>query len=638
LDRQRLIDLSQFKQVRREAGMAKPLFVAIGVHKAATMPELDGVLSSVRNLSNWAAGEGYEVVRIDDGSGRVTVDRIKEELTPLDAATGDWDPKRLLDRPRIVVYFCGHGLHAPQDQYWILSAGPNQDDERISAVGFRDILTTYGPKQIAFISDACRVAQTVRGLARSVVGAYEALGGVVQKDTFFSSLDGEASFTFPSKDGKPAYCVFSSVLVRALSRPTDPEALSGLYLKLGRMIVSSRSLANYLEQKVPEAALDVGKLQMPQCDPGFREEEDYYVDFGSLPVPSPAAVEARQAKIATERAEAQDGRIVRSRSEWRKPYAEGLQPLIGPVLTAFIEHYGRGPLLLSSDSDAPNVEAPGLLPSVSIPETENLLQHVRVRQRWNFTAFQRWNFIALVDKPFADSGRSGVAVVRVADLFAALPLHHQLWCTAIIDKGRGSAGMAGGVELLAWGGQYPPLPPRLSAAEALKGLSAGTLNAEDTAILAEDMRYMKHADPMYGIVAAYLYNAIGDVSNIRRMCYYYKYYAQDIPFDIAMLGQLELKGRPNGGFYIEVPEIAELTAAERRPDAPSFVWEKTPAVTADVAGVTPLLRTGWQHIQASRHAVHRRCWELTPYLTESPISTFQGHEVGARLIEILREL
>ena len=68
--------------------------------------------------------------------------------------------------------------------------------------------------------------------------------------------------------------------------------------------------------------------------------------------------------------------------------------------------------------------------------------------------------------------------------------------------------------LLAWGERYPSPTPMFSAEEGLKGLSTGTLNAEDTAIWAEAMRDSKHADPMYGIVAAYLYNAIGDVSNI----------------------------------------------------------------------------------------------------------------------------
>jgi hypothetical protein len=46
------------------------------------------------------------------------------------------------------------------------------------------------------------------------------------------------------------------------------------------LIVSSQSLATYLEQKVPDAALNVGTLQVPQCDPGFRPSTNIYVDFG----------------------------------------------------------------------------------------------------------------------------------------------------------------------------------------------------------------------------------------------------------------------------------------------------------------------------------------------------------------------
>jgi len=605
--------------------MASPLFIAIGVHKAAGMPHLDGVLTSVNMLSDWAKNRGYEIVRIDDEGTRVTVARIKQELTPLDAA-GDPDPRRLLDRPRIVVYFCGHGLHAAQDQYWILSAGPKQPGERISAVGFRDMLATYGPKQISIISDACRSAEVVPGLASSVVDAYEGWAAVVQKDRFFSSQDGEESFAVPAKGGKPAYCVFSSVLVRALSEPADPAALDVLYRKTGRAIVSSQSLADYLDRKVPDAALGVGKWQAPQCDPGFRPEINDYVDFGAV---APAKDEAREAAVEAQRLNAQNERINNSRSEWRGPYVEGLQRYMGPALMTSLDHHRPGPLLLWSNSGAPRVVAAASSEDDSLltPEGEQFV-----------LARRPWYFMALVHEPFAASGRSGVAVVSVSDLFAAIPLQRRLWCTAIIEKRQGPDGSEGGVELLAWGDKYPSPPPRLSAAEALKGLSAGTLNAEDTAVLAEDVRYAKHVDPMYGIVAAYLYNSIGDVSNIRRMCYYYERNEQDVPFDIAMLARLELKGRPDGGFYVDVPEVAEVPEAERRRDAPDFVWKETPAVTVGVAGVTPLLRAGWQHIQASPHAVHKRCWELTPHLTESPISTFRGLDVGAALIEALKEL
>jgi hypothetical protein len=604
--------------------MVKPLFVAIGVHKAAGMPHLDGVLTSVKTLSDWAEDRGYEVVRIDDKTTRVTVARIEQELTPLDVVSGDPDPKRLLDRPRIVVYFCGHGLHAPQDQYWVLSAGPNQPGERISAVGFRDMLASYGPKQISIISDACRSAMVVRGLASSVVHAYEGQATVVQKDRFFSSQDGEQSFAVPAKDGKPAYCVFSSVLMRALSEPLDPKALDTVYLKMGRKIVSSQSLADYLDGKVPDAALIAGKWQLPQCDPGFRPEINDYADFGAV---VPVENRTRAAAVEAQRIAAQDRRIQSSSSEWREPYVQSVQQYMQQNFSNLLQRGWPSLLLLASRTGQPRVETPRgarvgtILRTFSAP--------FGIPRQWSVTAFN--------NEPFAENGLSSVAVVNLSDLFAAIPLHRGLWCTAIIETEQSPEGAKGGVELIAWGGVDPSTRPRLSAAEALKGLSAGTLNAEDTAILAENIRRAKHADPMYGIVAAYLYNAIGDISNIRRMCYYYKEHNQDVPFDIAMLAQLKFERHRNGGFYVNVPRVEATSNAERRQGAPSFVSEETPSIRVGVAGLTPLLRAGWQNIQTSRHAVHRKCWELTPYLTESPVSTFRGADVGTSFIRALEE-
>ncbi|HEX9210909.1 MAG TPA: hypothetical protein VF901_10380 [Bradyrhizobium sp.] len=585
------------------------------------MPQLDGVLTSIDRFSTWARNQGYDLAKIDDTNERVTVARIKRELTPINAATGEPDPKRLLDRPRIIVYFCGHGIHAPQDQYWILSAGPKQPNERISAIGFREMLATYGPTQIAMISDACRSAQVVQGLASSVVDLYEGQPTVIEKDNFFSSQAGEQSFAVPSKNGKAAYCIFTSVLMRALSQPEDPEALDGLYLKTGRKIVSSQSLARYLERKIPDAALNVQRLQLPQCDPGFRPEINDYVVFGpATGAFTKAQAEQRQAATIRVRDAARSERFEKSRSEWRGPYVTDLEPLIEPLL----RDYHQAPLLLSSRTGVPHLHAPEF--NTKVPRSNDLLERQASRAKWNT--------FALFDKPYAATERSGITLLQMADLFVALPLHRRLWCAVLIDKGHA----ADGVELLAWGGESPSPGGPLTAAEALKGLSAGTLTAEDMSVLAEGIRYSKHADPLYGIVAAYLYNAVGDVENIRRMCYYYQYHNQDVPFDIAMLAQVELKRRRDGGFRIEVPEVAETPQTKRRPRSASFVWEKTPATTLDVAGVTPLLRTGWQHIEKSRHDVHRKCWELTTHLTQSPISTFQGDQTGQRLLQILREL
>jgi len=71
------------------------------------MPLLDGVLTPVKALLKWAVDQGYELVRIDDEIERVTVERIKDELTPIKGH--DRESKPLLDRPRIVIYFAATG-------------------------------------------------------------------------------------------------------------------------------------------------------------------------------------------------------------------------------------------------------------------------------------------------------------------------------------------------------------------------------------------------------------------------------------------------------------------------------------------------------------------------------------------------
>ena len=616
--------------------MANPLFIAIGVHNAATMPVLDGVLTSIDDLSTWAESHGYDVVKFDDRTEPLTVDIIKDRLTPRsEQYPGGRNTTELLDRPRIVVYFCGHGLDVAQDQYWILSAGPDQPGERITAVGFREMLASYGPRQVAIFSDACRTPASLDGLASSVINKNQALPGKVEREYFYSSRPGESSFAVPAKDGKPAYCVFSNVLLRALSAPPDPDALDTLYLMVDREIVSSQSLADYLETKVPVAALEVDRFQAPQCNPGFRPLLNVYVEFARAHGLSPRVIALGADRRFTERSAAQQDRIARSVSEWRRPYSEHLQTYMGPQLETSLRKYKRGPLFYSSNSPNPDVdivvkEPPdqriGVLPDViGVP-------YYPIRQNWTATPIHG----------FVDTSLSSVCVVRAADFYTVVPIHRRLWCGVILDVPTEVIPTASGAELMVWGDVYPiyQVGQKLSSAEALKGLSSRTLNAQDTAVLAQEMRYAKHADPMYGIVSAYLYNSIGDVSNIRRMCYYYKSNGQDAPFDVAMLAGVELEQDHDGTgqFFVNVPEVPELPAIEQLAEAPDFVWRTTPATRVGVAGVTPLLRVGWQYIQASQYAVHRKCWELASNLTASPIATLRGHDAGTRMIEILREI
>jgi hypothetical protein len=628
--------------------MEKPLFIAIGVHNANGMQPLEGALKGVKDLTFWAQSCGYDTIAIDDRSKNVNIARIRNCLTPDEG--DEPSPAMLLDRPRIVVYFCGHGIHAPADQYWILSAGLKQPGERISAVGFREVLATYGPKQIAFIIDACRSPMVVTGYGSAVVDAYEAEVKSPQKDTFYSCADGTASFAMPAKDGKPAYCIFSETLFKALSRPDpDDDNLDELYLDLGRRVITSQSLANYLETHVPEIALlKAGKIQTPLCETGFRPKNNNYVVFAedifkSISAPiieiSPSLPEIDQRnfvnyKIALSK-ERQPNRIERSRSEWRAPFIEEVQNyiqsspswshrnLFGPCLVVS----NPSPVLVGENTSSYDIWLR------SLPHLERSM---------GYCCWEPYG------KGFLNTHNSDVFIVNVEDLYSPIILFRHLWCAMTFKQVSAQNDNAiGGIDLLAWGGRYDYRPSRadmlsmgeLDGTEALKGFSEGTLNSDDIRIFTQSMRNMKHVDPMLGIIAAYLYNRIGDVENIRRMCYYYHWHDQAVPFDIAMLAGVPLDyNRRESLFTINVPEVRKTPEAERTENAPQFTWESTPLAHITVAGVTPILRVGWQHIRNSKHRIHRQCLELIDHLTEAPITTFSGNEVGEALIKAFKGL
>lgn len=655
--------------------MVKPLFIAIGVHNAHSMQVLDGVLKGVDDLTSWANSYGYDVIKIDDRNQSVNINRIRNALTPGDPPS----PALLLDRPRIVVYFCGHGLYAPQDQYWILSAGPNQSRERISIVGFRDTLATYGPSQIAIISDACRISQALTGQGDCVVDAYEADVGYPQKDIFFSSRDGAASFAVPAQAGKSAYCVFSETLLKALSEP-DGDNLDSLYFQLGRKVVTSQSLADYLGNKVPQAALNVGKYQMPQCDAGFRPEKNDYVEFtkeveskikpgainfGKL---SPTGITKYQEKLgdksikhdfewpgansiyaskeylpkidATEfqkytaklSQKRQQERINQSRSEWRAPFVREVQNIINTFDNSLFIDDKYGPILVASE------HCPLLIGLTTYESDNGRLMPPLFRER--SMGYWFWDPIG-----FFQTRNSNVLIANSEDLYAPIPAYSDLWCALTFNHqpkqqdNYAAIGGGVGVDLLAWGGRYDiEISGELQAADALKGLTSGTLNSDDIKLFTQNMRINKHFNPMLGIVSAYLYNGIGDIDNIRRMCYYYYYHHQDVPFDIAMLANLPLDhAKTKNGFTINVPEVPALPEELRNPEAPNFTWERTPNVVVAVAGVTPIIRAGWQHIRHSKHKIHQQCWELIDHMTESPISTFSGDDAGKFLIQAFKE-
>lgn len=616
----------------------KPLFIGIAVSRPRTMTALPGVFDALDWMCQWASSKSYDVISIDDRDERVTVSRIRSMLTPEDTE-GDPDPTLLLQRPRIVVYFCGHGITDWPDQYWILSKGPDQSLERISANAFRDALASYDPRQIALISDACRTGHGVTGAGSAVLESLPGTSRNPQKDIFYSCRDGTSSYAVPTTRGLPEYLVFTSVLKKALTRP-DGSNLDRALLQLNRQAVTSQSLSDYLEEHVPGAALGVDRVQAAQCDPGFRPLDHIYEEFApldgsppdadpdndarnqfewiiraepSLPdgndIPAIGAYLARSFALAEKsRTRRQAFRLEQTLSDWRAP-------LVRRVGEMFREENIYTETISVMGIDRPRV----------------LFPDGRTKRIPSFDRGNGVSFSALSLEPEDVFENRNVCVEFGARTIAFVPLFPGMHVVAVGSPTRSRQQL----EFVSWISVHgdQERPHLVHSVEALDGLTKGYLRSSDAAKLAGQIRYVKHLDPMMGVVAAYLYNAAGDIDNIRRMAYFYADNGQPIPFDIAMLGDLPLVPTEDG-FTTVVPEVP--AAAGRDDDEPEFTRIRTTPIEGRIAGVAPILRFGWPYLRTSSHPFHETCWTNIDWLGPSPVTTFVGRQAAVKISKAFR--
>jgi hypothetical protein len=138
-------------------------------------------------------------------------------------------------------------------------------------------------------------------------------------------------------------------------------------------------------------------------------------------------------------------------------------------------------------------------------------------------------------------------------------------------------------------------PPQVAKAteDALGELERGAIRANEATDLAVELRQGKHADPVRGVISAYLYDSLGDVESIRRMAFYYIEHGQAIPYDIALLAQLEGERFHDGLLWVTVPAVPSREPRTDQERRVGWTHSATPKATGAVAGFWPWLRQGW---------------------------------------------
>ncbi|MDQ5821104.1 MAG: caspase family protein [Actinomycetota bacterium] len=593
--------------------------IAIGVSDAQGLPYLAGAINGAKAFEKWAAALGYETRLVTDETGDVTIERLRDELEQLLTAAPETH--------RFLLYFAGHGLiRGAEEGLWLLSDWRKD----LSAVGveiLRRRLLRYRVRQIGIFADACRslppdieaadlTADGVLGLGPGERAADVAL------DRFTAAQDGAQTFTIPGDGPEDDRCLFSGVLLQGLWG-TQRSAYSQLLPDK----VTSRSLGAYLQAEVKRVAADYGYTVEPAISPTFPEGDDvYFGDGAAVPAPKfapwpPAdALRAPPAAAAVTLDEA-----ARFEDFIAEPENGGGAAGAMPPPAARPEP-ARGPSLRKAlqQQESPKAFETG---------SGFAITGDQVRAIWTGPDLYAepagrpdWWRLGLRRSPPRLQLPAPVLIELASGRFAATTAMPGFIASLII----GDRGVRGAV----YRGVHYPREWSARTEEILQQMETGPLRADMASDLATELRQGKHADPVRGVISAYLYDSIGDTDSIRRMACFYLQHGQPIPYDIALLAQLPGARRGETLLTATVPPVKARKPRTRREAQFGWTHSATPKRQGPVGGLWPWLRQGWGYLDDpaadGSTLVLPGLIELTKQLTTGRFATL-NKEGGYRL-------
>ena len=401
----------------------------------------------------------------------------------------------------------------------------------------------------------------------------------------------------------------------------------------GERVVSSQSLATYVEEHLPDyAALSAGKKQTTEIASGFRYKTNDYLKLPHLARPPGKRYDRPTSAPTTTPPEADpvaklERALDASQSEWRQDFWRRTDLLI--------EQQRQRPNLVIEIAGAGHHDIQRAAETVSLTTPNNRALNYDTSTFPDSPAILIWidDYRAAFEK-----GRPFAPLLSIGRLHIPLELQsHPQTIVLSLSLKQPYDGNARGVDALGWNAEYSRNEgTAYRPMEVLKGLMTGVLTADLVQPLAAQLRQFKHSDPLYGIAAAYLYDRIGDLDGIRRMCLFYAKHKQGIPFDIALLSRLKFnreRGRP--GFRVDVPDIPEDRKADKD-RLPKYVWRAMAGRKAlTVAGLVPILQADWARLATLRpHPLFHKFRGLRDHLTNAPFATFEGKEAYKGLLTL----
>lgn len=623
--------------------------LAIGVGDAPPLDYLRGAVNGAHAIARWAQRQGYTTKLLTDEQDPVELQDVKAALEALLAGGAE----------HLVVYFAGHGFSLPMavaDDLWLLSRW-NLVRRGVSMNQLRHRLRFFGLRRLVFISDACRslLGASAADLVGDPVlerGPFDAR--TPHQDSWFAASPARAAWMIPGRTPAESRCIFSGLMAEAL----DGLHEAALDLRQPELGVTNEGLASFLEEQVPLLAARYGARLEPEINTGLRAPDDVYLPaplsspLASQRIPWPDPSDVEVAGMGDDRG---GGRIEPPPGESWSTQDELLDQVLTrsggaperfsrPILSAVIAESTRSIAVSSEHEQAEAAaalltfeagrDAAGFATGAGLSLYGADIAHVHLGH--HATAREKpstgWWRIMPREPRHSDAWWDGQGRLR-----APLPLLLQL------TDGRwvGAAAVpsfvlgftlepAGAVAVIYRRSGEPEAP---ETEQAMARLRAGALRREQAPELVQQLRRAKHADPMLGVLAAYLHDAAADLANVHRTAYFFARRGEPIPFDIALLGQLEARRDADGLVRVSIPAVAEDAGAR---NMPGYMKRATQAAGGVLAGAFPWLRQGWTRLDPSGQPglYPAGLADLAAHLSPAPFTTLDaaGGERLARLL------
>jgi hypothetical protein len=617
--------------------------LCIGISDAPPLEFLQGAVNGARAFAQWTRDRGIQTEILTDEENPVNFQNVLDAFGRLFAAHAAID--------RLLVYFAGHGLTRDAgEDLWLLSQW-FPDQRAIAVMALRRQLERYGIKQISIIGDACRSLPNDEDNACLTPDAVLKRGPFDRTtpriDVLNASKKFRAAYMVPGQTPEEDRCIFSGVLEEALSG-AKAEAFDG-----GR--ITSMSLVKFLIQEVQNRAAIYNVRLEPDVTPGFLSPDDVYVD--AMPAAPPAlkpwpqsnaavlaAMSASNASPArggkrgwsTRRSHADEAAVVfSSESESRR----GASPFTVPGAEASVEGEQTAPV--SAEEVARMMEQRAQAYTKGYQE-EFRPSHFETGAGFA-TEGSRARRIALGHFAFAsESGQKSPDPKRVFSWWSVsnqggapylsipapllIELDNGRWCGAAALPGFiGTFTVGnGGATSLIYRRTYSPPDSGQESEAAVAELRAGLLATDAAYDAAARFRDEKESDPVKGVLAAYLYDAQGDVESVRRTAFYFFLGGLPIPFDMAVLGRLRVT-QIDGKLVATIPETAARAPRSKAEETRSWTHNATGDVNdVLVAGAFPWLRQGWALLDGDESWMLPGLTELNAHLLPFQFTTLDA--------------